>query len=211
MDAKAIIFDLDGVICYTDKYHYQAWKEMADDIGVRFDEVINNRLRGISRMASLDIILENSEREYTQEEKEKLATGKNERYRELLGAMGPDDLSEEVRTTLEELKARGFLLAIGSSSRNARLILGRLGIEDMFDAISDGNNITKSKPDPEVFLKAAEYLGVNPADALVIEDAKAGIDAATAGGFRSAGIGEAAEHESVTYPMNTFADILNLQ
>lgn len=210
MDAKAIIFDLDGVICYTDQYHYQAWKEMADNIGVHFDETINNRLRGISRMASLEIILENSEREYSAEEKEALATGKNERYRELLSEMTEANLSDEVKSTLEELRRRGILLAIGSSSRNARLILGRLGIEDMFDAISDGNNIVRSKPDPEVFLKAAEYLGVQPSEAMVVEDAKAGIDAAVAGGFTSAGIGEASEHEKVTYPITSFADILNI-
>lgn len=210
MDAKAVIFDLDGVICFTDKYHYQAWKAMADEIGVYFDEEINNRLRGISRMASLDIILEKSDREYTDAEKEELAAGKNSMYRELLNSMSREDLSDEVYQTLMELKVRGLKLAIGSSSKNARLILDRLGIEDVFDAISDGNNITHSKPDPEVFLKAAEYLGVNPSEALVVEDAKAGIDAATSGGFLSAGIGEASEHEKVTYPLNTFSDILSL-
>lgn len=210
MNAKAVIFDLDGVICFTDKYHCQAWKAMADEIGVYFDEEINNRLRGISRMASLDIILEKSDREYTDAEKEELAAGKNSMYRELLNSMSREDLSDEVYQTLMELKVRGLKLAIGSSSKNARLILDRLGIEDVFDAISDGNNITHSKPDPEVFLKAAEYLGVNPSEALVVEDAKAGIDAATSGGFLSAGIGEASEYDKVTYPLNTFSDILSL-
>lgn len=206
---KGIIFDLDGVICFTDKYHYQAWKKMADGIGVYFDEVINNRLRGVSRMASLDIILERSDRTYSQEEKDALAAEKNETYKTLLYQMTPGDLTKEVKDTLDELRRRGCRLAIGSSSKNTKLILGRLGLGDYFDAISDGTNITHSKPDPEVFLKAAQFLGLEPSDCLVVEDAIAGIDAAVAGGFRSAGIGEAAGHEKVTYPLKTFADLLD--
>lgn len=208
MDIKGIIFDLDGVICFTDKYHYQAWKQMADNIDVYFDEKINNRLRGVSRMASLEIILEKSEKKYTDDEKEALASSKNEMYKVLLNTMTETDLSEEVKSTLDELKARGIKLAIGSSSKNAKLILNRLGLGEFFHAISDGNNITHSKPDPEVFLKAAEYLGLSPSECLVVEDAKAGIDAAVAGGFASAGLGEAAEHAQVTYPLKTFSEIL---
>lgn len=207
MAYKGVIFDLDGVICFTDRYHYQAWKEMADDIGVYFDEKINNRLRGVSRMASLDIILERSEKQYTKEEKERLAEWKNDRYRELLGKMTTEDLPEEVKTTLEKLKEKDLKLAIGSSSKNAKLILSRIGLADYFDAISDGTNITHSKPDPEVFLKAAEYLGFEPGECLVVEDALAGIDAAVAGGFASAGIGEAATHEKVTYPLKSFSEL----
>lgn len=208
MELKGIVFDLDGVICFTDKYHYQAWKQMADGIGVYFDEIINNRLRGVSRMASLDIILERSEKQYTPEEKEALATQKNEIYKKLLQQMSPADLSDEVKGTLDALRAKGLKLAIGSSSKNTRTILDRLGLGDYFDAISDGNNITHSKPDPEVFLKAAEFLGLAPADCLVVEDALAGIDAAVAGGFRSAGLGEATTHPKVTHPMKTFSDLL---
>lgn len=210
MRYKGVIFDLDGVICFTDKYHYQAWKKMADGIGVYFDEKINNRLRGVSRMASLDIILERSEKEYTQAEKEELATQKNEIYKGLLNQMSPADLSDEVKNTLDELRARGCRLAIGSSSKNAKLILKQLGLEGYFDAISDGTNITHSKPHPEVFLKAAEFLGLEPGDCLVVEDAIAGIDAAVAGGFHGAGIGEAASHEQVTYPLKIFSDLLNI-
>jgi len=210
MNYKGIIFDLDGVICFTDKYHYQAWKEMADGIGVYFDETINNRLRGVSRMASLDIILERSDKVYSLEEKEALAAQKNETYKALLNRMTPDDLSEEVKSTMDELKKRGYRLAIGSSSKNAKLILDRLGLPTYFDAVSDGTNITHSKPHPEVFLKAAEFLGFAPADCLVVEDALAGIDAAIAGGFHGAGIGEAAKHEHVTYVLKTFADLLNV-
>ncbi|MCD8103541.1 MAG: beta-phosphoglucomutase [Lachnospiraceae bacterium] len=207
MKYKGIIFDLDGVICFTDKYHYQAWKSLADEIGVYFDETINNRLRGVSRMASLDIILERSEKDYTPEEKEQMAARKNERYRTLLEQMSPADLSAEVRETLDDLRAKGILLAIGSSSKNAKLILGRIGLGDYFDAISDGTNITHSKPHPEVFLKGAQFLGLDPEDCLVVEDALAGIDAAVAGGFDGAGLGEAATHPKVTWAMKTFSDL----
>lgn len=207
---KAIIFDLDGVICFTDKYHYKAWKALADKLGIYFDEEINNRLRGVSRMASLEIILERAEKTYSDEEKGKFAAEKNAIYVDLLDEMSESDLSEEVKTTLHTLKEKGLLLAIGSSSKNAKKILEKLGLRDFFDAISDGTNITKSKPDPEVFLKAAEMLGVSPKEALVVEDALAGIDAAVAGGFKSAGLGEAATHPKVTYPLKTFAGLLDV-
>lgn len=210
MKYKGIIFDLDGVICFTDKYHYLAWKKMADEIGVYFDEVINNRLRGVSRMASLDIVLERSDRVYTHEEKEQLATHKNDMYRELLLQMSPEDLSDEVKNTLDELRERGYKLAIGSSSKNAKMILKQIGLGDYFDAISDGTNITHSKPHPGVFLKAAEFLRLKPEECLVVEDALAGIDAAVAGGFSGAGIGEAATHSQVDYPIKTFADLLDI-
>ena len=207
MGYRGIIFDLDGVICFTDKYHYQAWKAVADEIGVYFDEKINNRLRGVSRMDSLDIILERSERAYTQEEKNHLAEKKNNIYRELLGNMSPADLTDEVRTTLNKLRAN-HKLAIGSSSKNTKYILSRLGLGDFFDAVSDGTNITKSKPDPQVFSMAADFIGLSPAECLVVEDAVAGIQAAFAGGFDSAGLGEASEYEKTTYPMKTFSDLL---
>lgn len=204
---KAVIFDLDGVICFTDKYHYQAWKQMADEIGVYFDETINNRLRGVSRMASLDIILEKADREYSAEEKSALAEKKNAIYVKLLDEMSAADLSDEVRDTLVYLREKGCLLAIGSSSKNAKKILSKIGLGDFFDAISDGTNITKSKPDPEVFLKAAKMLNVSPENALVVEDALAGIDAAVAGGFKSVGLGEAATHPQVTYPIVRFSEL----
>lgn len=205
---KGIIFDLDGVICFTDKFHYRAWKKLADRLGIYFDEEINNRLRGVSRMASLDIILERSDEKYTEEEKLALAEEKNETYKELLEQMSPDDLSDEVRDTLMELRNRGYKLAIGSSSKNTRTILERIGLGDFFDEISDGTNISKSKPDPEVFLKAAEFIGEKPEDCLVVEDAMAGIEAAFRGGFKSAGLGEANNHEYVTYKMNSISDLL---
>lgn len=190
---KAVIFDLDGVLCSTDRFHYQAWKSVADELGIYLDEQINNRLRGVSRMASLDIVLERCDREVPQEEKLELAERKNGRYRELLKNLTPDDLLPGVMETLEGLRRAGFKLAIGSSSKNTPFILERLGITDRFDAISDGNNITHSKPDPEVFVKAAEMLGLPCGDCLVVEDAVAGAEAAHRAGMKAACVGDAAE------------------
>ena len=211
MNVKGIIFDLDGVICFTDEYHYLAWKEMADDMGVYFDREINNRLRGVSRMASLDIILERySGPALSEEEKLALATKKNDIYRSLLSRMSPADLSDEVKNTLDALRAKGLKLAIGSSSKNAPFILERIGLAGYFDAISDGNNISRSKPDPEVFLKAAEFLSLSPADCLVVEDAIAGAEAGHAGGFEVACVGDASEAKAGDYNMLSFAQLLEV-
>lgn len=206
---EAFIFDLDGVICHTDQFHYRAWKQLSDELGIYFDEQINQRLRGVSRMESLDIILENSSAEYSPEEKKKLAEKKNNFYVELLQDMSEKDLPEDVRKTLVELRQRGYLLAIGSSSKNTGLILSKLGLSDFFDAVSDGNNIVNSKPDPEVFLKAAQMLEVEPSKAIVVEDAKSGVEAAIAGGFTCAGIGDASGDERVTYKLERISDLIN--
>ncbi|MBE6016682.1 MAG: beta-phosphoglucomutase [Lachnospiraceae bacterium] len=208
---NAVIFDLDGVICFTDKYHYLAWKSMADELGIPFDEQVNDRLRGVSRMASLEIILEKSDKKYTQNEKEEIAEKKNNTYREYLKTMSEADLPADVDETLKELKNRGYKLAIGSSSKNAKTILERLGLADFFDAVSDGTNISRSKPDPEVFLKAAQFLGEAPQNCLVVEDAASGIDAASAGGFDSAGLGEAAKSSKCTYPLQSIKDLLCIE
>lgn len=211
MKYKAIIFDLDGVICHTDHYHYLAWKQLADRLGIEFNEEINNRLRGVSRMDSLEIILEKWNGEpFSEDEKLKFAEEKNEIYKELLKKMSTKDLSNEVKETLEHLRTRGLLLAIGSSSKNTRFILGQIGLSDFFDAISDGNNITKSKPDPEVFLMAAEYLKMEPSECLVIEDAKAGVDAAKAAGMDSAAIGDAFGYSQATYNLFTFSKLIQI-
>lgn len=204
---KAVIFDLDGVICFTDKLHYKAWKAVADEQGIYFDEKINDRLRGVSRMDSLDIILEKADRTYSLDEKKEIAEKKNTIYVSLLDTMSEDDLDDVVKNALDTLRASGILLAIGSSSKNTKKILEKLGLKDFFDAISDGTNITKSKPDPEVFLKAAEMLGVEPSEAVVVEDAFSGIDAAIAGGFKCVGIGEAATHPQVTYPLKNLSEL----
>ncbi len=209
MKYQGVIFDLDGVICHTDEYHYQAWKVLADKLDTYFDREINNRLRGVSRMDSLEIVLERYTGEpLSQERKVELATEKNEIYRQLLAQMSPKDLSVEVADTLNKLREMGLKLAIGSSSKNAPFILERIGLGSFFDAISDGNNITKSKPDPEVFLKAAEFLGLTPETCLVVEDAEAGVDAAIAGGMDAAAIGDAVGCGKGTYNLATFSDLL---
>ncbi len=211
LEKKAVIFDLDGVICFTDKYHYQAWKALADRLGIYFDEKINDRLRGVSRMASLEIILERADKAYTQEEKEAFAEEKNNLYKELLKDMTEADLSEEVKTTLEELRNRGYKLSIGSSSKNTKFILGQIGLGDFFDAIADGTDITHSKPDPEVFLKSAEKLGIEPEQCAVVEDAKAGIEAAKAAGMTALALfGDAKECGEEDYNLTGFSDLLNV-
>ncbi len=206
---KGIIFDLDGVLVHTDNYHYKAWKVVADRLGFEFDEQINNRLRGVSRMESFEIILEHNSRSMDENEKLQYTTEKNEIYKESLNEMSPDSLDKGVVDTLHELKNRGIKTAIGSSSRNARLILEKTGITGLFDAISDGTNITNSKPDPEVFLKAAGFLGLQPSDCLVVEDAYAGIDAAIAGGFSSASIGDSVNYGKADFILSSISDLLS--
>lgn len=210
MNVKGIIFDLDGVLVHTDKYHYQAWKMVADKMGIYFDETINNRLRGVSRMESLEIILEKYDGMLTTVEKETIADTKNTYYRELLQQMTPEDVTEEVRRTLAVLRERGYKLAIGSSSKNARLILEKVDLLYAFDGISDGTNIQYSKPNPEVFLKAAQYIGLEPEDCAVVEDAKAGIDGAKAGHMTAIAIGDATSYEKADYKISSFGDLLNL-
>ena len=209
MKYQAVIFDLDGVICFTDEYHYLAWKQMADSLGVYFDREINNRLRGVSRMESLEIVLERYEGPaLSAERKAELAAMKNDIYRESLAQMSPADLSDEVRSTLDGLRGMGLKLAIGSSSKNTPFILGQLGLGSYFDAVSDGNNITRSKPDPEVFLKAAEMLGLEPSVCLVVEDAVSGAQAGHAGGFDVACVGDAAKARAGEYSMDSIKELL---
>ena len=208
MKYKGIIFDLDGVICSTEEYHCLAWKALADRLGIDFNREINNRLRGVSRMASLEIVLDGSDKHYTDAEKAGFAEEKNTIYRELLGRMSPCDMSDEVRDTLVALRGKGLKLAIGSSSRNTPYILERIGLSSFFDAVSDGNNITHSKPDPEVFLKAAEMLGFDPSACLVVEDAHAGVEAAVNGGFDAAAIGDARDDARAKWHLDTFSDLL---
>ena len=208
---KGIIFDLDGVLVFTDKLHYQAWKSMADDEGIEFNETINNRLRGVSRMASLEIILEKATKTYTQEEKEALAKKKNDLYVSLVSKLTPNDVTKETRDTLAELRKNGVKLAIGSSSKNTKLILDKVGLTDAFDAISDGVGLVHPKPDPEVFLKAAKMLNLQPYQCAVVEDAKAGIDAANAGNFTSIGYhGEVEHYEKADHHLDHFGDLLKL-
>lgn len=205
-----IIFDLDGVIVHTDKYHYQAWKKLADKYGLRFDEEMNNLLRGVSRMASLEIILDKNGVSLSQAEKEEMIAEKNDDYRKLLGNMSPADASDEVVSTLKALKANGFKIAIGSSSKNARFILERIGLIDMFDAISDGNNITHSKPDPEVFNMAAYYLNAPSERCIIVEDAVSGVQAGKSAHMTTVAVGDASAQKVADYNLATFSELLNV-
>ena len=181
---KGIIFDLDGVLISTDKFHYLAWKQLADKLGIPFSEKDNEQLRGVSRMESLELVLKNDPSvKLTEEEKIAAATEKNDCYREYLKTMTPDDVSAEVRETLTALHEMGYKLSVGSSSKNARFILSQTDLTRYFDAIADGNDIKNSKPDPEVFLTAASFLGLEPEVCAVVEDAEAGLEAAVAAGM----------------------------
>ena len=208
MGLRGIIFDLDGVIVSTDEQHYLGWQALADRLGIPFSREVNSRFRGVSRMACMNILEELGGKHYTDSEKIAYADWKNEYYRKLLAQMSSDDLSQEVRSTLDALRARGLKLAVGSSSKNAKFILQRIGLSDYFDAVSDGTNISRSKPDPEVFLKAAEYLGLAPSDCLVVEDAVSGVEAAHAGGMKAATVGDAAGRGCGDFILSRFADLL---
>lgn len=207
---KAIIFDLDGVLLSTDEYHYKAWKHIADAEGIAFDRTVNDRLRGVSRMQSLEIILEKAKKSYDEEAKVNLAELKNDLYRRMLDELSPSAVSDEVRRTLAELKCRGYRVAIGSSSKNATFILEKVGMLEEFDAISDGNCITKSKPDPEVFTVAAKKLGYFAEECAVVEDSEAGVIAANSGGFSSVAIGSAAESSIADRKISVFSELLDL-
>lgn len=210
MKYKGVIFDLDGVICSTDEYHYQAWKALAERLGIVFTREDNARQRGVSRMESLEVVLEKSDKKFSEDEKRALADYKNKLYVSMLQEMSPKDLSAEVKSTLDMLKEKNIRIAIGSSSKNTPLILKQLGLEGYFHAVSDGNHITHSKPHPEVFLLAAELLSLNPQECLVVEDAVSGIDAGIAGGFDTAAIGYASVYEKATYHLKHFNDLLSI-
>ncbi len=204
---RGVIFDLDGVLCATDESHYLAWKKLADEEGIPFDRRVNERLKGVGRMDSLEIILEKAGRRYTPKEKAALAERKNDTYRQCLQAMTPADLLPGAEAILSELRKRGLKLAVGSSSRNAPLILERLGLRSCFDAVADGNDLRRSKPDPEVFLLAAERLGLRPRECLVVEDAAAGVEAARRAGMACFAVGEAARLPTVRHRAASLAAV----
>lgn len=187
----AVLFDLDGVLVITDALHYRAWKAMADREGIPFDEHINERLRGIGRMESLDIILEQSKKAYTAAQRDALAAWKNERYKAMLNDLTPADVLPGSREILAALCSRGIKTAVASSSRNARAILDRLALTPLLDAVADGSDVANTKPDPAVFLLAAQKLGIAPSRCVVVEDAAAGVQAALAAGMRVLGLGDA--------------------
>lgn len=189
MSLKACIFDLDGVIVDTAKYHYLAWKKLAVMLNIQFSREDNERLKGVSRMASLDIILEIGKMSPDFKKKEEYAALKNEWYLDYIRRMTPDEILPGSLELISELKNAGIKVALGSASRNTPLILERLGIGKLFDAVADGNVVSKAKPDPEVFIEAAKMAGTAPADCVVFEDAIAGVEAALAAGMICIGIG----------------------
>ena len=189
MHIAACIFDLDGVIVDTARYHFLAWKRLTDQLGIQFSEEDNERLKGVSRMASLDIILEIGKRKIDEKSKVEYATLKNKWYVEYISKMTPAEILPGCLPFIKELRNNNIRTAIGSASKNTRMILDNVGIRDLFDAVSDGNIISTAKPDPEVFLKAAEMVGVKPEDCIVFEDAVAGIQAAINAGMLCVGIG----------------------
>jgi beta-phosphoglucomutase len=189
MSIKALIFDLDGVIVDTAKYHYLAWKRLADELGFTFTIEDNERLKGVSRVRSLEILLEIGGLNFEEKVKSELATKKNVWYVEYILKMTPDEILPGVISFLEQAKEKGLKTAIGSASKNAKTILDRIDLLKYFDVIIDGNKVSKAKPDPEVFLLASEFFNVNPKECIVFEDAEAGVEAALNGKMHVVGIG----------------------
>lgn len=186
---RAAIFDLDGVIVDTAKYHYLAWKRLANEYGFDFTEADNERLKGVSRVQSLEILLEIGRLTFDDAAKAQMAARKNEWYIDYIRHLDASEILPGVIEYLQRIRVRGIKTALGSASRNAPLILERLGISALFDVIVDGNQVTNAKPDPEVFLRAADELGIPPASCIVFEDAEAGIEAAHRAEMGAVGIG----------------------
>ena len=187
---RAAVFDLDGVIVDTAKYHYLAWKRLANELGFDFTEQDNERLKGVSRMSSLEILLEIGGLDLAEAEKTALAEKKNNWYVEYIREMDESELLPGARECLLGLREKGVKIALGSASKNTPTIIDSLNIVDLFDAVIDGNKTSKAKPDPEVFLLAAQELGVDPAGCVVFEDAEAGLQAARAAGMYAIGVGD---------------------
>lgn len=192
MKITASIFDLDGVIVDTARYHYMAWRRLARELGFDFSPEHNERLKGVSRMKSLEILLEVGGITLSKDEKEEAAQRKNAWYIDYISVLTPDDILPGVLDFIHDIDKNGIKKAIGSASRNAEIILKRLQIESLFDVLIDGNRITKAKPDPEIFLLAAKELRTDPEECVVFEDAQAGIQAAKNGGMYAVGVGDPA-------------------
>ncbi len=186
---KACIFDLDGVIVDTAKYHFLAWQQLAQEMNIPFTEEDNEQLKGVSRVESLKIILALGNISLDEATFEQKMAAKNEQFLSYIHQMTPDEILPGVQAFLDELKANGIRIALGSASKNARTILSQIGMIDYFEVIMDGTNITEAKPNPEVFLKAAEGLGIAPEFCVVFEDAEKGVEAAHRGGMRAVGVG----------------------
>lgn len=186
---KAVLFDLDGVIVFTDRYHYLGWKKLADERGWAFDEEVNNGCRGVPRMESLEVILRHNKVDLPLEEKEELAARKNGYYVELLKNINEEDVYPGAVEFLKAIRATGVKVSLCSSSKNANLVLDSLGLSDYFDAVITGADIKNAKPDPEIFLLGAERVGVEPSACVVFEDAPSGVAGALAAGMQCVGIG----------------------
>ncbi len=185
----AVIFDLDGVIVDTAKYHFLAWKRLADQLDIPFDEHTNELLKGVSRSRSLEIILREGNATLSEQDKKFYAEQKNTWYREYLEELRTDEILPGILRLLHDLKDKGIKIALGSASKNSPQILEKLELMNFFDVIVDGNSVSKAKPDPEVFLVAAKQLGVSPSNCIVIEDAQAGVEAAIRAGMKVIGVG----------------------
>ncbi|MEN6595272.1 MAG: beta-phosphoglucomutase [Clostridiaceae bacterium] len=207
---STVIFDLDGVLIHTDEQHYEAWKALCDRLGIQFDRERNHLFRGVSRMACMDLLERWNSAPFTEAQKAGYANWKNERYRALLENLSKASVAPDTFDTLAQLRRRGYQLAIGSSSKNARFILERTGLMPYFDAVADGTQIVNSKPDPEVFLLAASQLAVNSAECIVVEDAASGLAAAKAANMITVGIGEAAKLPQADFCILELKEILDI-
>ncbi len=205
MTITAFIFDLDGVVTDTAEYHYRAWQRMADEEGIPMDRALGDELRGVARRPALERII--GDLPYTEQQIQELMDRKNGYYVAMLDEVSPDDLLPGVQRLLDELRAAGLKTAIGSASKNAGTVLVRLGVADQFDAVSDGYSVTAHKPAPDLFLHAAAQLGVEPRDAVVLEDAAAGVEAAIAGGFHTIGVGPPDRVGEAEVVVDGFADV----
>ncbi len=210
MQFKSALFDLDGVIVDTAIYHFQAWRRLANELGFDFTEHQNEQLKGISRMESLDLILSWGKKTLSESEKLEWASRKNSWYLDLITHMTPKEILPGVKEFLDELKDEGIKIALGSASKNSKMILNKIELFHYFDAIIDGNNITKGKPDPQVFLMGAEATGSLPGECVVFEDAQAGIQSAKAAGMYAVGIGDSKVLSQADLVVKSFLD-LNLK
>jgi beta-phosphoglucomutase len=201
---KAVIFDLDGVITDSAKYHYLAWKELADELGIPFDEEYNEKLKGVSRMESLDLILANGRgRVWSEEEKVRMAEKKNDNYKELIKQITPADLLPGIEEFLRELRDNGIRIALASVSKNAPFILHQLELEEYFDYVADAAKVEHAKPFPDIFLAGMNAFGLRPEECVGIEDARTGIEAIHRAGMKAVGVGTPSEMEEADFITDT--------
>lgn len=207
LELKGCLFDMDGVIVDSAVHHFVAWKRLADELSIPFTEEDNHALKGLSRVDSLEHILRMGHLQLDEKTKLKLMAQKNAWYLELIRGMRAKDILPGARELIEELVAADIRVGLGSSSRNAQLILDNVGLTPLFDAVVDGNHITLSKPDPEVFLKGSQALGLDPVDVVVFEDAASGVQAALAGGFFAVGVGSEEQLGAANVVVPSMADV----